>query len=287
MTRALRCYAKINMMLEVLGKRTDGYHEIRSVLQTISLHDRLEVEPAEELVFTCTEPALAGEANLVVRAARLLQARYRLRRGARLRLEKHIPSAAGLGGGSSDAAATLVALTEVWGLALPHTELAVLAAELGSDVPFFLIGGTALATGRGEQVQPLPPAPPGWAVLVFSAASLATAAVYQAITPADYSNGAATTQFVQAAQQSRWWPPDRWQNSLTRAAVALCPQIAQAQQALAEAGAPHALLCGSGPTVCAVFDEEEAARQVQGRLLSLGYRAEVASFVSQGWEWEK
>ena len=161
----IHCYAKINLTLEILGKRADGFHEVRTVMQTVGLADRLEVSAAADLSFTCSDPALATPDNLVYRAARLLQAEYAVRTGAALRLEKRIPVAAGLGGGSSDAAATIVALNRLWNLQLSLTEQRRLAARLGSDVPFILTGGTALATGRGERITPLPPLPqlpPHW-----------------------------------------------------------------------------------------------------------------------------
>ena len=161
----IHCYAKINLTLEILGKRADGYHEVRTVMQTVGLADRLEVSAAADLSFTCSDPALATPDNLVYRAARLLQADYGARAGAALRLEKRIPVAAGMGGGSSDAAATIVALNRLWNLQLSPTEQRRLAAALGSDVPFFLTGGTALATGRGERITPLPPLPQYWIAL--------------------------------------------------------------------------------------------------------------------------
>ena len=142
------------------------------------------------------------------RAARLLQAEYAVRTGAALRLEKRIPVAAGLGGGSSDAAATIVALNRLWNLQLSLTEQRRLAARLGSDVPFILTGGTALATGRGERITPLPPLPQYWVVLVLLPWALSTAAVYQAVTPADYTAGVATADVVAAAQRGTLSPQD-------------------------------------------------------------------------------
>ena len=203
------CYAKINLTLEILGKRADGYHEVRTVMQTVGLADRLEVTAAAELSFSCSDPALATPDNLVYRAARLLQAEYAVRTGAALRLEKRIPVAAGLGGGSSDAAATIVALNRLWNLQQSLTEQRRLAARLGSDVPFFLTGGTALATGRGERITPLPPLPQYWVVLVLLPRVLSTAAVYQAVTPADYTSGVATADVVAAAQRGTLSPQSR------------------------------------------------------------------------------
>ena len=132
--------AKINLTLRVLGKRPDGYHALESVMQMLTLADRLIIDSAEDIDFTCSDPLLEGEENLVMRAARILRVHCPESRGARIHLEKHIPSQAGLGGGSSDAAAALLALNELWEIRLPLDELSGIAARLGSDVPFFLGG---------------------------------------------------------------------------------------------------------------------------------------------------
>ncbi len=280
----IHCYAKINLTLEILGKRADGYHEVRTVMQTVGLADRLEVSAAADLSFTCSDPALATPDNLVYRAARLLQAEYAVRTGAALRLEKRIPVAAGLGGGSSDAAATIVALNRLWNLQLSLTEQRRLAAALGSDVPFFLTGG-ALATGRGERITRLPPLPQYWVVLVLLPCALSTAAVYQAVTPADYTAGVTTADTVAAAQHGTLSPQTRWHNALARPAQALAPGIAAAKNAMIQAGAPHAHVSGSGPTVFAMCQEEGAARTLADRLQEQGHNAEIAPFVQSGWAW--
>ncbi len=160
MSRALvlKAYAKINLTLEVLGRREDGYHDIVSILQTIDLHDTLTLEPAQDMALECDQSELEGPDNLVLKAAALLREATGCHQGARLKLQKGIPLAAGLGGGSSDAAAALLGLSRLWGLGLSAEKLMPLAAKLGSDVPFFLYGGTAMAQGRGEIVRPLPPA---------------------------------------------------------------------------------------------------------------------------------
>ncbi len=281
----VHCYAKINLTLEILGKRADGYHEVRSVMQTIGLADRLEVSPAAELSFACSDAALATPDNLVYRAARLLQAEYGVRRGAALQLEKRIPVAAGLGGGSSDAAGTIIALNRLWGLQLCLAELQQLGATLGSDVPFFLTGGTALATGRGERITPLPPLPRHWIVLVLLPRTLSTAAVYGAVTPADYTSGIATADTAAAAQRGALSPQSRWHNALARPARVLEPEVSAAQNALTQAGAPHAHVSGSGPTVFAVCGDKDTAHALAGRLHVQGYATEIVPFVQSGWAW--
>ncbi len=278
----IHCYAKINLTLEILGKRADGYHEVRSVMQTVGLADRLEVTAAEELSFTCSDPALATPDNLVYRAARLLQSECGVSAGAALRLEKRIPAAAGLGGGSSDAAATIIALNRLWNLQLSLPDQERLAAKLGSDVPFFLTGGTALATGRGEKTTPLPPLPPHWVVLVLLPCALSTAAVYQAVTPADYTSGVATADTVAAAQHGTLSPQTRWHNALACPARALASEITTAQNALIQAGAQHAHVSGSGPTVFTCCRDRHTAHTLADRLREWGQTAEVVPFVQSG-----
>ena len=158
--------AKINLVLEVLGRRVDDFHEIRSLVQTISLCDVISFQLADEVSLECSEPSLQTSDNLVIKAAELLREVSGCQKGARIKLEKKIPWGAGLGGGSSDAAATLLALSRLWELKLKTSELVELAARLGSDVPFFIHGGAALIEGRGENVTPLPASAPRWFVLL-------------------------------------------------------------------------------------------------------------------------
>ena len=159
--------AKINLVLEVLSKRDDGYHEIRSLIQTISLHDILSFKLARGISLECTEPSLQTPDNLVVQAAELLRKVCGCEKGVKIGLEKRIPWGTGLGGGSSDAAATLLALEKLWELELQISDLVGLAARLGVDVPFFIHKGTALVEGKGEKVTPLPAPLPGWFILLM------------------------------------------------------------------------------------------------------------------------
>ena len=187
-------YAKVNFTLEVLGKRGDGYHEIVSIMQTVSLHDTVTLEPADEITLSPALPGVAVEENLAYRAALLLTERSGVRQGAHITLEKAIPQAAGLGGGSSNAAAVLGGLNRLWGLAMSDDDLAGLGAEVGSDVPFFVRGGTAMVSGRGERVRPLPPVDQSWLVLLCPEIPVAdkTAAMYSRVTPAHYTGGLLT-----------------------------------------------------------------------------------------------
>jgi len=175
--------AKFNLGLQVLGKRNDGYHEIRTVYQSIALHDLLIFEKAPELSLFCSDPNLStGADNLVMRAAKALTNFFSLPpQGAGISLTKKIPVQAGLGGGSSDAAATLLGLNELWGLGLSPRDLLPVAERLGSDVPFFLFGGTALGVGRGEEVYPLPDAPSRFIVVIPGEAGMSTQEAYRRI----------------------------------------------------------------------------------------------------------
>ena len=177
----LAARAKINLGLEILGKRRDGYHEIRSLMQSITLADRIEITSltADRMRMVCPDSDLPeNEQNLVLRAAVLLREHTGVRAGARLVLRKQIPIGSGLGGGSSDAAATLVGLNRVWGLRLPHRELIRIGSRLGSDVPFFIRGGTQLAEGRGERLTRLPSLPRLPVVILFPSVAVSTASIY-------------------------------------------------------------------------------------------------------------
>jgi 4-diphosphocytidyl-2-C-methyl-D-erythritol kinase len=257
--------AKINWTLEVLGRRPDGYHEVRTVLQTVDLCDRVRVSPAADLELALTGPVgqagpPAGRAgapltgappseNLAYRAAALLQDRAgRPALGARIELEKAIPAGAGLGGGSSDAAATLRALDRLWGLGLPLAELARLSARLGADVPFFLFGGTALGRGRGDEVTPLPDAPLQRFLLVVPRHRPArkTAAMYAHLRPEHFSGGEASERLAAAISRGVAPRDDDIFNTFEGIAAKVLPEAAAAAERCQGLGLrPH--LAGSGP----------------------------------------
>jgi len=184
---AVTARAKINLTLDLLGKRDDGYHELMSVMQSIELFDRLLLEPADDLTLELTLRSGVSrwlpkdERNDVMRAALLLQTRCGVQMGAKITLEKFIPTQAGLGGGSADAAAALLGLDRLWELNLSQQDLMDLAAELGSDVPFTLVGGTALCRGRGEVLQSLPPLPATHLTLFKPPRGLSTTRIFQAL----------------------------------------------------------------------------------------------------------
>ncbi len=268
----VRAHAKINLSLEVLGERPDGFHEVRSVLQSVSLADELTLETAAELSLTCDVAHLEGDDNLVLRAARALRGVTGRPLGARIRLEKGIPEASGLGGASSDAASALVGLSQLWGLDLGLEELRRLGAELGSDVPFFLTGGTALVQGRGEEVSPLSDAPPVWLVLLAPSHGVAnkTATLYRLLGPESWSSGERTERLVRAICDGERVGESLLGNSFEAVADEAFTGMASFRDALLRAGAGTVHLSGAGPTLYSIFRDERTAREVAARLVKEG-----------------
>lgn len=265
----------MNLVLEVLGKRDDGYHELSTVLQAVDLFDRLVLEEDETLALKTSDPELpTDEANLVVRAARLLREAAGVSRGARITLEKQIPVAAGLGGGSSDAAATLWGLNRLWGLGWGRDRLAGLAAQLGTDVPFFLRGGRALATGRGERLRALPPAPALSLVLVKPNFSLSTREVYGRVPPGWRDDRKRTGALVRAlASRDSSRVAASLYNALEAVVEPAYPEIARIKRALLGAGALGSVMSGSGPTVLGLARSPDHARQLQRRVTTASWSA--------------
>lgn len=265
----VRAPAKVNLFLEVLGKRPDGYHDIATLMVAVNLHDTLEFrnEPSGEVTLTCDHPGLStGPDNLVSRAAALLRQRYPGPQGARIRLRKKIPMAAGLAGGSTDAAATLVGLNRLWQLNLAPPELMALAAELGSDVPFFLAGAPAAwCTGRGEKVEPLMLGKTLWLVLVCPEVGLATAEVYRRVTVPDVpQTGDAIRRAVQKGDVKEIGR--RLHNRLEPAAQQLCPDLAGLHRRLEQAGAAGQLMSGSGSSHFALGRSRREAQRLAREL---------------------
>lgn len=254
-------FAKVNRTLRVLGRRPDGFHEIDTIFQTVDLTDRMDFLDGEEgigdvsLTIEGADLPVDGS-NLILRAAAALRENFGVNRGARIHLSKKIPVGGGLGGGSSNAAATLRGLSELWNLRAADADLHLVAAQIGSDVPFFLLGGRARGTGRGEILTPLPDGPGEWLVLVFPPFSLSTAAVYGAL------SAAALTELAAAINLPGSDPcggPDR--NDLEPAAESLRGELRRFRSALSNLGATSARLSGSGSTVYGVFGDEEFARR--------------------------
>lgn len=285
----VQSYAKINLTLDVLGRRSDGYHELATIMQVIDLSDTLCLSTSndDDVHLFCTRSELISDDNLVVRAARAVLRHLGLHRGVVIELHKRIPVAAGLGGGSSNAAAVLLALQQWWHLPLSPTDLHTLAAELGSDVPFFLSGGQALCEGRGERVTALPahwPTSMRWLLLLKPAISISTATVFRNLSPDDYADGSRSGQVCTALRNRSGLQPEDLHNSLERGVLASYPVVAQAREAMLEAGASYVQLSGSGPTLFAPFADLAHASQAQQQLSKQGYEVYLSRAVFPGGE---
>jgi 4-diphosphocytidyl-2-C-methyl-D-erythritol kinase len=253
-------FAKVNRSLVVRGKRSDGYHELDTVFQAVGLTDRLAFGESDGLTLEVDDPSIpAGAENLVLRAARALAEAAGVRPRAAISLEKRIPSGGGLGGGSSDAAVTLLGLSALWSLDLPLERLAEVGASVGSDVPFFLWGGTARGLGRGERIEPLPDLPPRGVVLVMPPFPVSTPEVFRRLAAPEWDGEGAGSPAAGGV-------PDR--NDLEPAAESLFPALRDVRESLGAAGATQARLSGSGSTVFGLFPDlataAEAARRLEG-----------------------
>lgn len=271
----LRAYAKINLTLDVFSKRADGYHSLASVLQTISLHDNLTLTLTEApgVALTCDAPeawAVPSDANnLVYRAAQsVLEAAGENKRGVAIHLEKRVPAQAGLGGGSSDAAAALAGVNRLLGLGLEEKKLHELAAALGSDVPFFLTGGAASARGRGEILTPLPDIEPFWLVVVKPDIGVSTAWAYgQLDAEPERASHRATKRFEEALREGDRDRLIQWQsNDFELPVFARYPALAWLHDELRMAGALAAHLCGSGSAIYGVAENETKAEKIASLL---------------------
>ncbi len=266
----LQAPAKINLGLYVLGKRPDGYHEIESVLQTVSLYDDLIIEEGGKgiQVLTDHESLPAGKENLVYQAAELLSREVGRSPSVRIRLVKRIPVAAGLGGGSSDAAATLLGLNRLWELHYSREHLMKIGCMLGMDVPFFLSTSSALVRGRGEILEPLsPPSPPIWVLLINPGFEVSTEWTYQGLKLGltIENKHISIRKFTLSAVKDAGL-----ENDLERVTVKEYPILREIKEALGKWGAEVALMTGSGPTLFGLFPDRERALTAQKELVERG-----------------
>jgi 4-diphosphocytidyl-2-C-methyl-D-erythritol kinase len=272
----VRSYAKINLTLDVLGKRADGYHELATIMQTVDLYDTLCLSATNDntVRLFCSHPELNNGDNLAVRAAEAVRQRLSLSQGVHIGLHKRIPIAAGLGGGSSNAAAVLLALQQWWQLPLSPADMLELAASLGSDVPFFLSRGLALCKGRGEDVTPLAPHWPAamrWLLLLKPAMSVSTATVFRNLPASDYTDGSRSRAIRNALEAKGELRIADLHNALERGVLEYYPAVARAREDMLRAGAPLVRLSGSGPTLFAPFASLEQATSVQHLLNAQAY----------------
>lgn len=278
----VRACAKVNLALEVLGRRADGYHEIRSLLWAIDLADRVVLEAIPTgIELVCDAPGVpTGPENLAWRAAELIRQAGRTERGVRIRLAKRIPAGAGLGGGSADAAAVLGGLPRLWGLRLGPVTLARLGTRLGMDVPFFLGEGPALATGRGERLRAAPRGPEVTLVVVYPELSLATREVYGGLRPAHFTDGTRVRALAAALPRGATALAAAVWNGLEAPVLGRWPGLGEVKAALREAGALAAVMSGSGSSVIGIAPSRAAGGRIRARLAGRPWRTWVTRTVT-------
>lgn len=280
---AARSFAKINLGLKLIGPRADGFHELRTVFQTIDLCDRLVFTPRRDrrVVLESSDARLPrGEENLVTRAARHLFSKAHVRAGVTISLEKHIPVGAGLGGGSSNAAVTLLALNRLFRFKLSPEDLLAVAADLGSDVPFFLTGGRALGLGRGEEIIPLPDATPATLLLAVPALSISTREAYQKaslwLTKGRRANNMARFPLVVFEKESAL---ELFENDFESVLFHEYPVLRRLKRKLLAVGARQAQMTGSGSAVFGFFSSGSRAQQAETKLQSYHSTSTLSTFV--------
>ena len=279
--------AKINLTLEVLAERPDGFHEIRSVIQAINLYDTLRFSLSQNVEFRCDMPGWTPQESLVSRVVSLLQETTACTSGAIIEIHKRIPLMSGLGGDSSDSAAVLKGLNELWELGLSRTELLELAPQLGSDVAFFLYGGTALVEGRGETVTPLPLLPHRWIVLVVPSVGREpgkTQRLYANLNSAHFTNGQITERLVSVLKAGSEFTPSLLFNTFENVTFDRSSELWLYRSHMMKIGARNVHLAGSGPALFTLLKDRAEAEDLHIRLQQQGmetYLTDTATAAEQ------
>ncbi|MSQ24218.1 MAG: 4-(cytidine 5'-diphospho)-2-C-methyl-D-erythritol kinase [Chloroflexi bacterium] len=276
----IRAYAKINLGFEVLGRRSDGLHEVATILQTIDLADSVTLSPSDRITLHCPGMEVRPD-NLILQAAYLMKERAGVSEGVAIRCIKRIPVGSGLAGGSADAAAVLCGLWSYWDVRLDQATVYDVAGQLGADVPFCLAGGTALATGDGRQLELLPDAPPHWVVLVplGSTDPEKTGHMYRHLTKADWSSGEAVHRQAQALQEGRI-DYGCLRSAFAATARETWPEVNRALASLEASGALAACVSGAGPSCFGLFRTRGEAVRARNRLVAQGCPGMVHRFVT-------
>ena len=257
--------AKINLALDIVGKREDGYHEIETVMHQVELCDLIKVEDSDEMKIDCNDK-IPLKGNLVLKAVKLLKGRYNLTRNVSITIEKNIPVAAGLGGGSSNAALTLIALDKLWGLNLKQEELISLAKEIGSDVPFFIAGNAAYATGKGELLQKLDPIN-FYAVLINPGFDVSTKWAYESLNLGLTGKKLASREILKCVKKNNLREIAQFlHNDFETVVLDKYPVLKEIKDSLVANGALNSVMSGSGPTIFGIFEDEEKAKNAYEKL---------------------
>lgn len=265
----LKSFCKINWNLHILRKRDDGFHELCTIFQTVSLHDKITFAKNENLLLTCNDENIpTGESNLIIKAAKLLQNNFGISDGAKIYLEKNIPSPGGLGGGSSNAAISLLGLAELWNLKIEFSDLLNFAKILGSDVPFFLYGGTALGSGRGTEIFPLEQINEKFIMIVTPDENVSTTEAFARINADNLTNSESKRilQIRRNEAQNFDTRQSILKNDFESSVFSFAPEIKRVKETLLQLGALTALMSGSGASVFGLFDTEETRQTAQKAL---------------------
>ena len=265
----IKAYGKINLGLDVIRKLESGYHEVKMVMQTVGIYDELTFERIESGIEIASDAAElpTDENNLIYKAAKLMKDKYHIREGLRIYLQKNIPIAAGMAGGSTDAAATMKGISRMFGLDIGILELMEMGVEIGADVPYCVIGGTALAEGIGEKLTPLELAPECYVLVAKPDINVSTRYVYEHLDLAGIEKHPDIDGMVEAISVgSLQGILDRMGNVLETVTIPAYPVIDDLKQRMKELGAVNSLMSGSGPTVFGIFLEKRAAEVALDRL---------------------
>lgn len=271
----LNAYGKINLGLDVLRKREDGYHEVKMIMQTVKVYDKLEFGDIDDdkIELSANVPFLpVGEDNLIYRACDLIRKDYGIKRGVRIKLNKHIPVAAGMAGGSTDAAAALIGMNKLFGLKISEEKLMDYGLKLGADVPYCIMRGTALSEGIGEVLTKLPPIPSCYILIAKPPISVSTKMVYENLHADRLTYHPDIDGMIEAIHAKNLRAiTDRMGNVLETVTIDRYPIIADIKDIMIEGGAMNSLMSGSGPTVFGIFEDEDRARSVMRYLRNNRY----------------
>lgn len=273
--------AKINLVLEVLGRRADGFHEIRNIMQTVGWNDHVLIQPDKDIVLECSQRCLESQENLVWRAANLLRLQTGITAGATIYLKKRIPEAAGLGGGSSDASATLLALNRFWKLGLSKPHLMEIAGHLGSDVPYFIEGGLAMAEGKGEIVKPFHRHLKRWVIIAMPPVKIParkTKVAYQALRDKHFTDGTRYAKIKSKIHTGEGFDASDIYNVFDEVAEVLYPGIRAFQAKLEGVCNCVFHLAGAGPAIYAICSNRLEARKKITEAAGSGHQLKACAF---------
>ena len=280
----LSAYGKINLALDIIGKRPNGYHDVRMVIQSVGLHDTLRIKKCSGTGITLSteqKELKNPQENLAVRAAALLKEEFHIKDGLFIELKKEIPIAAGMAGGSTDAAAALYAVNELFSLGMNQKELASYGVRLGADIPYCLLGGTALSEGIGEILTALPPAPNCFVLLVTPRIPISTKYVYEHFDALIAPKHPDIDGMIQAIEQNNYIKmTQKLENILELVTISKTPIIAKIKEQMMTMGADNALMSGSGPTVFGLFSKETACKNASALFSSHKQELNIFSYLT-------